>query len=354
MSRKLSQLIDTASDKPIETLYSIAELGINHNGNFQIACQMIEHASMAGFSAVKLQKRTIQKVYSPSELSKPRKSFAGTTNRDLKQALEFSIQTHVTLAKYAHSLGLDYGLSVWDLQSAEEVYNNPNFDFIKIPSPRIGHTGLLEKINELHREAEKTKPISEIKPIFISSGMSSYAELKNAIRILTKTSRASTIIALYCTSEYPTQPKHENLSLLPFMLDMPGIAHIGYSSHSTSASVIISTASIKKVSVLEFHCTINQNMPGSDQSISWEFPEAEKILDQAQEVRDAFYAINGNSSLINEVKECEFAARKKLWRESDADEEITFSEFLIPYYIDLVKKDFDAKIANSWFPKIQT
>ena len=95
--------------------YVIAEIGINHNGDLNLAKELIFGAYEAGADAVKFQKRTINQVYSQEELDKPRQSPWGTTNREQKLGLEFNIEQYKELQSLAKDLKLDFIVSCWDL-----------------------------------------------------------------------------------------------------------------------------------------------------------------------------------------------------------------------------------------------
>ena len=101
--------------------YIIAEIGINHNGNIELAKRLIEQAYKSGANAVKFQKRHIESVYTKEELDTPRESPWGNTNRHQKEGLELSIEQYKILKEYSENIGLDFIVSCWDLNSIDDV-----------------------------------------------------------------------------------------------------------------------------------------------------------------------------------------------------------------------------------------
>ena len=114
--------------------YIISEIGINHNGSVDVAKELIEKSAMAGASAVKFQKRTIDSVYTKSELDKYRDSPWGNTNRQQKEGLEFSIEQYKELEKYSTILGMDFIVSCWDVESVDLIEENLNIKYHKVAS----------------------------------------------------------------------------------------------------------------------------------------------------------------------------------------------------------------------------
>jgi hypothetical protein len=139
-------------DEPTE-IYVIAEVGINHNGDLEIAKKLIREAARVGCDAVKFQKRTINIVYSPELLAEPRESPWGTTQRAQKEGLEFSAAQYLELRNLATELGIDFSASAWDLESLEFVHDlKPEFH--KVASAFITNLEFLEAVAKL-------KPIAE-------------------------------------------------------------------------------------------------------------------------------------------------------------------------------------------------
>ena len=110
------------------SIFLIAEIGINHNGDIAVAKLLIDAASNAGFDAVKFQKRTIDKVYTKKFLDSPRESPWGTTQRDQKEGLEFSVSEYKEIDTYCKQKGIQWSASAWDID-AQKFLNQFNCNF---------------------------------------------------------------------------------------------------------------------------------------------------------------------------------------------------------------------------------
>jgi len=229
----------------------VAELGINHNGDLEIAKKLIDVCSIAGIKYVKLQKRDIDLVYSQEQLNSDRISPWGITFRDQKKGLELSESEYDEINKYCAKKGISWFVSVWDTNSVEFIqkYNCP---FIKIPSALITNNELLEKVN-------KTKI-----PVIISVGMSTYSEIKNAIEILDDNLK----YILVCNSSYPCPDGKNKIYLIRKFKELfsPNFK-IGFSSHSKNILSVVSSL-ILGSEMTEFHITLDKQMYGSDQQSS--------------------------------------------------------------------------------------
>lgn len=127
------------------SLYLIAEIGINHNGDMEIAKQLIKGAADAGFDAVKFQKRTIDKVYGKDFLDSPRESPWGTTQRQQKEGLEFNAEQYQEIDSYCKEQGVVWTASAWDVD-AQHFIRDYNVEFNKVASAMLGHKPLLREI----------------------------------------------------------------------------------------------------------------------------------------------------------------------------------------------------------------
>ncbi len=126
--------------------YVIAEIGINHNGDIDLAKELIDMAHDSGCDAVKFQKRDIESVYSEEELNKYRESPWGTLTREQKHGIEFDIVQYKELEKYTDEKGLDFIVSCWDLNSLQEVEDNLNVKYHKVASAMATDKEFLEKL----------------------------------------------------------------------------------------------------------------------------------------------------------------------------------------------------------------
>ncbi|MHB1858149.1 MAG: N-acetylneuraminate synthase family protein [Acidobacteriaceae bacterium] len=231
--------------------YVIAEIGINHNGNLDIAKRLISVAVAAGCDAVKFQKRTIEVVYSAEELARPRESPFGTTNGDLKEALEFDVDDFAEIDAYCKAVNIPWFASCWDEASVDVIatFGVPCF---KIASACLTDDHLLR-----HTRAKG-------KPIILSTGMSTYKEIDHAIEVLGK----QDLVVMHSCSTYPAYYEELNLRVIPTMQARYGVP-IGYSGHETGISSSVAAAVLGACSV-ERHVTLDRSMWGSDQAASLE------------------------------------------------------------------------------------
>lgn len=231
----------------------IGEIGINHNGDLHIAKQLIDMARNAGCDAVKFQKRTIDIVYTQEFLDTPRESPWGTTQRDQKQGLEFGKEEFDEIDAYCRSKGIDWFASAWDLPS-QKFLRNYDLKYNKIASAMITHADLLQAVAE------------EKKPTFISTGMSNYEEVENAVATFRR--QDCPFILMHTVSEYPADEGILNLRLIP---ELRARYHcpVGYSGHEVTMIPGVLAAMMGAVAV-ERHITLDRAMYGSDQAASLE------------------------------------------------------------------------------------
>ena len=229
--------------------FIVAEIGINHNGDINIAKKLIDLAAFAGCDAVKFQKRTIDIVYSAEELAKPRESPFGTTNGDLKYGLEFGRKEYKEIDKYCRDKKIMWVASCWDEGSVDFI------DQFKVPCYKIASASLTD--DELLKYTR-----AKGKPIILSVGMSTLAQVDHAIKVLGK----NDLIILHTCSAYPSEYDELNLKVIPALRERYNLP-VGYSGHETglpssSAAVAIGAC------VIERHITLERSMWGSDQAAS--------------------------------------------------------------------------------------
>jgi N-acetylneuraminate synthase len=231
--------------------YLVAEIGINHNGSVEIARQLIDVAARFGWNAVKFQKRTIEVVYTPEELARPRESPFGSTNGDLKRGLEFGPKEYAEIDRHCLARGIPWFASCWDEQSVDFIaqFGVPCF---KIASASLTDDDLLRHIR------------SKGRPVILSTGMSTWTQLDRAVEILGK----QDLVLLHSCSAYPAHYEELNLRAIPSMRQRYGVP-VGYSGHETG---IPSSAAAVALSacVVERHITLDRAMWGSDHAASLE------------------------------------------------------------------------------------
>jgi N-acetylneuraminate synthase len=231
--------------------YVIAEIGINHNGDIALAKKLISVAVASGCSAVKFQKRTVDVVYTPEELAKPRESPFGETNGDLKRGLEFNADDYQEIDRYCKEVDIAWFTSCWDEASVDVI------DQFKVPCYKIASASLTDDALLRHTRATG-------KPIILSTGMSTLEQVDHAVEVLGKRD----LILMHTTSTYPSQYNELNLRVVPFLKQRYGVP-VGYSGHETGlpssvASVVLGAC------MLERHITLDRAMWGSDHAASLE------------------------------------------------------------------------------------
>jgi len=241
--------------------YMIAEIGINHNGDLEIAKKLIDEAVKSGFDAVKFQKRTVKIVFTEEELARTRESVFGTTNGDLKYGLEFDHNDFAEIDKHCKKSGIDWFASPWDNESLEflEKFN--------VVAHKVASACLTDK--ELLIGLKATK-----KPVFLSTGMSSLDQITTAVGLLDP----EKTILMHAISVYPAKQEQLHLSWITDLKNnFPGIP-VGYSGHE--AGVMPSVIAVAKFGAVcvERHITLDRSMWGSDQSASLEPEGMERVV----------------------------------------------------------------------------
>jgi N-acetylneuraminate synthase len=231
--------------------YVIAEIGINHNGDFDIAKQLIDIAVAAGCDAVKFQKRTIEVVYTAEELARPRDNPFGPTNGDLKRGLELGAEQYAAIDAYCRAQNIAWFASCWDEESVDFIdqFNPPAY---KIASASLTDDNLLA-----HTRAKG-------RPVILSTGMSSLEQIDHAVRVLGK----QDLVILHSSSTYPAHYEELNLRVIP-VLQAQFAVPIGYSGHETGIASTVAAVALGACMV-ERHLTIDRAMWGSDHAASLE------------------------------------------------------------------------------------
>ena len=258
--------------KTSETPRVIAEIGINHNGQLDIALRMIQAAYDAGAWAVKVQKRTPELVYRDiwNEPRDDQNPYGWTTQGEQKAGLEFDHDDYDRIDSYCRGLGIPWFASAWDLGALDFLtfYSLP---YQKISSAAVTHIELLKAIAELDPEPEK---------IFMSIGGCSADEIYTAHDILRKTN--SELIIMHCIPIYPCPYERVQLNRL---LELAVVAEtektkIGYSGHEVGILPSV-MAMAWGAEYVERHITLDRSMYGSDQAASLEIPGLIRLIQYA-------------------------------------------------------------------------
>jgi N-acetylneuraminate synthase len=249
-------------------VFFIAEIGINHNGDLALAKKLITASAAAGCDAVKLQKRTVDVVYSEEELARPRESPFGETNGELKYGLELGEEEYREIDRFCRDLGLVWFASCWDPASVDfiEQFDPPCY---KIASPSLTD-------DELLRHTRETG-----KPIILSTGMSSFDQIDHAVELL----GTDDLVLMHTTSTYPSQPDELNLRVIPNLAARYGVP-VGYSGHEVGLSTTLAAVALGASSV-ERHITLDRAMWGSDQAASVEPQGIARLVKDVHAVEEA-------------------------------------------------------------------
>ena len=251
--------------------YFIAEIGINHNGDIEIAKKLIDNAKDTGFDAVKFQKRTIDIVYDKDLLDSYRESPWGTTQRQQKQGLEFSKQDYEAISEYCKLKKIEWFASAWDLQSLQFL-DNFNLKFHKVASAMLVDLKFLEEVAKRKRYT------------FISTGMSTEENIDKAVKIFKENNCDFEL--MHCISTYPMRPEDANLLTIN-ALKKKYNCKVGYSGHESGVAVSLAAFSLG-ISSLERHITLDRSMYGSDQAASLEKTGMKNLIESIKKMSVAY------------------------------------------------------------------
>ena len=273
-----------------QTPFIIAEIGNNHNGNFELALELIKKAKECGVDAVKFQVKDIESSFSKELLDRPyeNENSFGRTYREHKEALEFSKDELTKIYDYAKELEIICFSTPFDIKSVKllEDLNNPIY---KISSFHVTDLGLIEEIC-------KTR-----KPIIMSSGMSTIDELDQAVNLVKK--YTEDFVLLHCVSSYPTEDDDLNFSVIPTLKNRYNCI-VGYSGHERGTVLCTSTILLGS-RVIERHFTLDRYMKGPDHASSLESEGMSLVVKRAKRTFNAL----GTSD--KRVLESELNSRKK-------------------------------------------
>ncbi len=241
--------------------YVIAEIGINHNGDLDVAKRIVDEALHAGADAVKLQKRSPAHSTPPEQQKQMRETPWGYISYlEYRHKVEFTQAQYQEFDAYCKEKGIDWLVSVWDEPSVDfmQEFETPGY---KIPSASLTDGNLL-------RYVRKTG-----KPIILSTGMSTMAQIRAAVSIV----GPENLIMMHCTSTYPCEPAELNLRMVRTLRDEYPATPIGYSGHEVGL-VPSAIAVALGACMVERHMTLDRAMWGSDQAASVEPGGFERLV----------------------------------------------------------------------------
>ena len=270
------------------SIFIIAEIGINHNGEVEIAKQLIDVAKDAGADAVKFQKRTIDLVFPKEMLDSPRESPWGTTQRAQKEGLEFGHKEYQEIDAYCKKKRIEWFASAWDLES-QKFLRQFNCKYNKIASAMIIYEDLLKEV------------ASERKHTFISTGMTEFEQIDRAVEIFRKA--VCPFELMHCVSTYPMDDEDANLNCIKTLRDRYQ-CDVGYSGHEVGLAVSYAAAALG-ITSLERHITLDRAMYGSDQAASVEPAGFRQLIGAVRKIEKAM----GNGNKVISHKEIPIAKK---------------------------------------------
>lgn len=242
-------------------VYIVAEIGINHNGDLEIAKQIVDAAVHAGADAVKLQKR-MPAVSTPPEQQKQMRDtpWGYITYLDYRQKIEFNEDQYRELDRYCREKGISWLVSIWDEPSVDfmERFETPAY---KVPSASLTDHDLLKHVRKTG------------KPVILSTGMSTMKQIHSAV----KTLGDDNLIIMHCTSTYPCEPEELNLRMVQTLREEFPRNPVGYSGHEVGL-VPSAIAVAFGACMVERHLTLDRAMWGSDQAASVEPGGFERLV----------------------------------------------------------------------------
>lgn len=271
--------------------FIIAEIGLNHNGDINIAKELIKKAHECGCDAVKFQKRTPEVCTPKDQWDIERETPWGRMKYiDYRYKVEFGDAEYKIIDEYCKELGVVWFASCWDEESVDYLEKfNPML--YKAASASLTDISLLKKKKDTG------------KPLIISTGMSTIEELKKAVEAI----GTDNLAIAHATSTYPCKPEELNLRMINTLQDMYPTCPIGYSGHETGLSTTLATIPLGTAFV-ERHFTLDRSMWGSDQAAS---VEPGGMMRLVRDIRDIETALGDG---IKKVYESEMGPRAKLRR----------------------------------------
>jgi len=253
--------IDKVFENSFNSVYAIGEIGINHNGDVELAKKIMVEAKQAGFSAVKFQKRNPEVTTPDLQKEIPRETPWGMmTYLEYKKKIEFGENEFQTINEFSKEIDLPWFASAWDKDSLDflESFNLPVY---KIASACLTNANLLMDHSALN------------KPIILSTGMSSNEQISKAEKYFSENKLA----ILHCTSSYPCELSELNLRVIETLKNNYPNRVIGYSGHESSLSTTLAAVTLG-AKIVERHITIDRSLWGTDQSASLEPDGMRKLI----------------------------------------------------------------------------
>jgi len=292
----------------------IAEAGVNHNGNYEIAKQMVLAAKEAGADYVKFQTAVpelVMSVFAPKAEYQLSTTDAGESQLDMARAIHLTLDKYKPLKAYCDEVGIKFLSTPFDLVSVDTLAEL-EMDFFKIPSGEITNYPYLKKIAALGV------------PVILSTGMSEMNEIEAAVAVLTEDGKLnrSDIILLHCNTEYPTPYSDVNLLAMQTIARETGLT-VGYSDHTNGIEVSVAAVALG-AKVIEKHFTLDKTMPGPDQQASLDPQELKSLVQAVRHIEQALG--DGEKKVSASERKNMVIARKSIIAASDIRAGEVFTE----------------------------
>ena len=244
-------------------IFIIAEIGMNHNGLYDKAIELIDIAIKAGADCVKFQMRCLEELYSQDALDVSKGDLSTQYTIGLLRKFELSYDEYKKLAKYCHDNNIIFLCTPWDIKSADLI-EKIGVSAYKVASADMTNYALLDHLCE------------KGKPLILSTGMSKKSEIDNVVKYLNSKKKKVKFALLHCNSTYPAPFKDINLNYLKTMseYDIP----IGYSGHERGIAVTLAVVALG-ATIVERHITLDRTMWGTDHAASLEENGMKNLVD---------------------------------------------------------------------------
>jgi len=311
------------------SVFIIAEAGVNHNGNLELARKLVDAAKDAGADCVKFQTFVSSNIVSKSAVKaeyQKQQTKSEESQLDMLKKLELSFNQFVELNEYCKSKDIEFMSTAFDFDSIDFL-DSLGMRTWKIPSGDITNLPYLIKIAKLN------------KPVILSTGMSTMEDIKSAIQIL-KENEAGELTVLHCTTEYPTPFEDVNLKAMNTIKEEFGV-NVGYSDHTKGIEVSVAAVALG-AKVIEKHFTLDRNMDGPDHKASLEPDELKAMVDSIRNIELALG--NGIKQPVESERKNINVARKSIIARKDIKAGEVFSEENLT-----VKRPGDGISPMRWF-----
>jgi N,N'-diacetyllegionaminate synthase len=261
----------------LQPVFIIAEAGVNHNGDLQLAKQLVDVAAEAGADAVKFQTfkaETLVSLDAPKAAYQKQTTAADESQFAMIKKLELDLDTHHLLLAHCRDRGIQFLSSPFDLESVDLLLNL-GIEIFKIPSGEITNLPYLRKISSLNKK------------VILSTGMSTMQEIEAAIQVFfTAGLQKAQLTLLHCNTEYPTPMTDVNLRAMQTLADSFDVK-VGYSDHTLGIEIPIAAVALG-ATVIEKHITLDNNLPGPDHRASL---EPQELVAMVRAIRNLEHAM---------------------------------------------------------------